>query len=52
MKAAVVVNYELRLIDETCANVIQRIAEEVIEGKWNAEYLVDVYRAGAGVSFP
>jgi len=50
-KAAVVVNYELRLIDEKRANVIRRAAEEVIEGKWNAEFLVDVYQADAGVSF-
>jgi aspartate ammonia-lyase len=51
-KAGVVVNYELRLIDEKYANVIRRSAEEVIEGKWNAEFLVDVYRVGAGVSSP
>jgi len=50
-KAAVVVNYELGLINEKCANVIRRAAEEVIEGKWNAEFLVDVYQVGASVSF-
>ena len=50
-KAAVVVNYELRLIDEKRANVIRRGAEEVIEGKWNAKFLVDVCQAGAGVPF-
>jgi aspartate ammonia-lyase len=50
-KAAVVVNYELGLINEKCANVIRRAAEEVIEGKWNAVFLVDVYQAGASVSF-
>ena len=42
-KAAAAVNYELRLIDEKRANVIRRAAEEVIEGKWNAEFLVDMY---------
>ena len=50
-KSAVVVNYELRLIDEKRAKAIRRAAEEVIEGKWNAEFLVDVYQAGAGVPF-
>ena len=51
-RAAVVVNYELGLINEKCANVIRRAAEEVIEGKWSAVFLVDVYQAGAGVSSP
>jgi aspartate ammonia-lyase len=50
-KAAVTVNRELKLIDEKRANVIRRAAEEVIEGKWNGEFVVDVYQAGAGVSF-
>ena len=44
-------NRELKLIDEKRANAILRAAEEVSEGKWNGEFLVDVYQAGAGVSF-
>jgi aspartate ammonia-lyase len=51
-KAAVVVNYELRLLDEKRANAIRLAAEEVIEGKWNAEILVDVYQAGGRCVFP
>src|SRR6266478_3200640 len=50
-KAAATANCELKLIDEKRANVIRRAAEEVIEGKWNREFVVDVYQAGAGVSF-
>jgi aspartate ammonia-lyase len=50
-KAAARANRELRLIDEKRARAIARAAAEVIEGKWNEEFVVDVYQAGAGVSF-
>ena len=50
-KAAARANRELKLIDEKRARAIERAAEEVIEGKWNGEFVVDVYQAGAGVSF-
>ena len=50
-KAAAQANGELKLIDRKRANAIARAAEEVIEGRWNGEFVVDVYQAGAGVSF-
>jgi aspartate ammonia-lyase len=50
-KAAAQTNRELKLIDRKRANAISYAAEEVIEGKWNGEFVVDVYQAGAGVSF-
>src|SRR5258708_16275481 len=50
-KAAATANCELKLIDEKRSHVIRGAAEEVIEGKWNREFVVDVYQAGAGVSF-
>src|ERR1700688_92180 len=50
-KAAASANLELKLIDGKRAKAIRRAAEEVIEGMWNAEFVVDVYQAGAGVSF-
>ena len=50
-KAAAQANRELKLIDGKRARAIVRAAEEVIEGKWNEEFVVDVYQAGAGVSF-
>jgi aspartate ammonia-lyase len=50
-KAAATANLELKLISEKRAKAIQRAAEEVIGGKWDAEFVVDVYQAGAGVSF-
>ena len=33
------------------ADAIIRAAQEVIDGKWNDEFVVDVFQAGAGVSF-
>jgi aspartate ammonia-lyase len=50
-KAAALANRELKLIDERRAKAILRAAEEVIVGKWDREFVVDVYQAGAGVSF-
>src|ERR1700722_9483082 len=50
-KAGAIANWELRLIDDRRSKAIQRAAQEVIEGKWNGEFIVDVYQAGAGVSF-
>jgi len=50
-KAAALTNRELRLIDSGRANAIIRAANEVIDGQWNDQFVVDVYQAGAGVSF-
>jgi aspartate ammonia-lyase len=49
--AAALTNCELKLVDERRAKAILRAAEEVILGKWDGEFVVDVYQAGAGVSF-
>ena len=49
--AAANVNHELGLIDERRARAIRRGAAEVADGRWNSEFVVDVYQAGAGVSF-
>jgi aspartate ammonia-lyase len=50
-QAAASANRELGLIDDRRAKAIWRAAGEVAEGKWNREFVVDVYQAGAGVSF-
>src|ERR1700688_21747 len=49
--AAAEANRELGLIDEKIANAIIQAAKEVAEGKWDREFVVDVFQAGAGVSF-
>ena len=49
-RAAAEANKELSLVDAKRADAIIQAAQEVIDGKWNAEFVVDVFQAGAGVS--
>jgi aspartate ammonia-lyase len=44
-------NGELGLIDRNIADAIIQAAQEVQHGKWNDQFVVDVFQAGAGVSF-
>src|SRR3569832_1738955 len=50
-KAAAQANKSLGLVDKRRADAIIAAADEVIAGKWNNEFVVDVFQAGAGVSF-
>jgi len=50
-QAAAEANLELGLLDEKRARAIIAAAQEVAEGKWDQEFVVDVFQAGAGVSF-
>ena len=50
-KAAALANEELGLVTPQIARAIVRAADEVISGKLNDQFVVDVYQAGAGVSF-
>jgi len=50
-RAAAEANKELGLIDPKVAEAIINAAQEVIEGRWDREFVVDVFQAGAGVSF-
>jgi aspartate ammonia-lyase len=50
-EAAAEANRELGLVDQKVANAIIQSAQEVQQGKWNNEFVVDVFQAGAGVSF-
>ncbi|MGC9291756.1 MAG: aspartate ammonia-lyase [Acidobacteriaceae bacterium] len=49
--AAAQANKELGLLEASRADAILRAAQEVIDGKWDGEFVVDVFQAGAGVSF-
>lgn len=49
--AAAQANKDLGLIEPERANAIMQAAQEVIDGKWDGEFVVDVFQAGAGVSF-
>ncbi len=50
-RAAAEANRELGLLDAQRAEAIEAAAQEVIDGKWNDQFVVDVFQAGAGVSF-
>lgn len=50
-KGAALANKELGLVAPQRAQAIVRAADEVISGKLNDQFVVDVYQAGAGVSF-
>jgi aspartate ammonia-lyase len=50
-RAAAEANKELGLVEPRIADAIISAAQEVIDGKWDDEFVVDVFQAGAGVSF-
>lgn len=50
-RAAAEANKSLGLVDAKRADAIMQAAQEVIDGKWNHQFVVDVFQAGAGVSF-
>src|SRR5256885_2827723 len=50
-RAAAEANKQLGLVDAKVADAIIAAAQEVIDGKWDREFVVDVFQAGAGVSF-
>jgi fumarate hydratase class II len=49
-QAAAEVNRDLRLLDADRANAIHQAAGEVITGKWDDQFVVDPFQAGAGTS--
>jgi fumarate hydratase class II len=49
-RAAAEVNRDLGLLDEERAKAIMQAAQEVIDGKWNDQFVVDPFQAGAGTS--
>lgn len=50
-KAAAMTHRELELLDSEKAGAITRAADEVIAGRHDDQFVVDVYQAGAGTSF-
>ena len=49
-RAAAEVNCELGLLDQVRAQVIAQAAQEVIDGRWDDQFVVDPFQAGAGTS--
>ncbi|HLJ77808.1 MAG TPA: aspartate ammonia-lyase [Acidobacteriaceae bacterium] len=50
-RAAAEANRDLGTVSARRADAIIQAAQEVIDGRWNDEFVVDVFQAGAGVSF-
>ncbi len=48
--AAATVNQSLKLLDRKPAEAIRRAAQEVAEGRWDAEFPVDIFQTGSGTS--
>jgi fumarate hydratase, class II len=49
-QAAALTNAELGLLSQELAEAIAAAAAEVIEGMWDAEFVLDVYQTGSGTS--
>lgn len=49
-RAAAEVHRELGLIDDARAAAIATAAQEIVDGKWNDQFVVDPFQAGAGTS--
>jgi len=50
-KAAALANIELKQLDEKTGNAIVNAADEMIAGKFDSYFILDVYQAGAGTPF-
>jgi fumarate hydratase, class II len=48
--AAAVVNAELGVVDDDVAEAISAAADEVVSGRWNSEFPIDVFQTGSGTS--
>ncbi len=49
-KAAAIANSEIGLLEKTKANAIIKACNEILEGKFDNQFLVDIYQAGEGTS--
>ena len=49
-KAAAETNLDLGLLDEKLASAIVEAAGEVAEGKWDEQFVVDIFQTGSGTS--
>src|SRR5437762_1178978 len=49
-KAAALANMEIKQLTSTIGNAIVQAAEEIINGKWHDQFIVDPIQGGAGTS--
>jgi fumarate hydratase class II len=48
--AAAQVNFDLKLLDDSKLKLIQQAAAEVVDGKLDAQFVVDIFQTGSGTS--
>jgi len=48
--AAAEANLELGLLEEKIARAIQKASDEVMRGRWDEQFLVDIFQTGSGTS--
>lgn len=49
-KAAAIVNTDLELLDKNVSEAIQNAAREVIENKFDSDFVLDIFQTGSGTS--
>ena len=49
-RSAAIVNHDLGILDEDRENAIIQAADEIIDGKYDSQFPVDVYQTGSGTS--
>lgn len=49
-RSAAIANYQLGLIDENIKNAIINSSDEIIEGKFDNQFLIDIFQTGSGTS--
>ena len=49
-RSAAIVNHELGLLDDDRKNAIIQAADEIIEGKLDSQFPIDIYQTGSGTS--
>jgi fumarate hydratase class II len=49
-KAAAETNSEMSHVDSTIASAIVQAADEVVHGKWDDQFVLDIYQTGSGTS--
>jgi len=46
--AAARVNFELGLLEGRLSRAIQRASEEVLQGRWDEQFVLDIFQTGSG----
>src|SRR3979490_2001779 len=49
-KHAAAAHSALGLLPQNISDAVQKAAQEVIEGKWDAQFVVDIFQTGSGTS--